>query len=250
MVADRKTTNHNKAEKVAPSTQNYTQQTISDLEETLIQKNKIIDILQETLNHYRLIADMSPHAIFVIDREGFVQYVNCYAATLLKNSAGNIVGKPVKALFPPDSYQLQRKSLKRVFEEKEPFRIEEKIVFPGAELWLDTHLIPLKDKDGNVPAILGISSNITEFRNKSAGVRFVKGLPEATDPPGKDRSALTKRELEILQLISSGLTNKEIASKLFLSVKTVDTHRTRIMKKVGSKNTAELVRYAVNVGIV
>ncbi|MBL0745862.1 response regulator [Chryseolinea lacunae] len=56
---------------------------------------------------------------------------------------------------------------------------------------------------------------------------------------------LTKRELEIIGQISNGLTNNEIAAKLFLSSVTVDTHRKNILAKLGLKNTAALVRYAV-----
>jgi DNA-binding NarL/FixJ family response regulator len=56
---------------------------------------------------------------------------------------------------------------------------------------------------------------------------------------------LTNRELEILQLICKGLSNPEIARKLFLSKRTVDKHRENILAKTISKNTAELVIYAV-----
>ena len=55
---------------------------------------------------------------------------------------------------------------------------------------------------------------------------------------------LTKRELEVLQQISFGLTNREIGEKLFISIKTVINHRTNIMSKTGTNNTASLVRYA------
>ncbi|MFN8357439.1 MAG: response regulator transcription factor [Spirosomataceae bacterium] len=56
---------------------------------------------------------------------------------------------------------------------------------------------------------------------------------------------LSEREIEILKLICEGFTNSEIAEKLFLSPRTVDGHRQRIMEKVGAKNTAGLVVYAV-----
>lgn len=56
---------------------------------------------------------------------------------------------------------------------------------------------------------------------------------------------LSERELEVLKLICEGFTNTEIAEKIFLSPRTVDGHRTRIMEKVGVKNTAGLVVYAV-----
>jgi DNA-binding NarL/FixJ family response regulator len=61
---------------------------------------------------------------------------------------------------------------------------------------------------------------------------------------------LTGRESEILRLIASGLTNKQIANKLFISIKTVETHRTNIMQKLDVHTTADLVRYAIKTGLL
>jgi DNA-binding NarL/FixJ family response regulator len=56
---------------------------------------------------------------------------------------------------------------------------------------------------------------------------------------------LTKREQEVLALVASGKSNHEVADDLFISVKTVDTHKNHILDKLGLKNTAELVKYAI-----
>ena len=56
---------------------------------------------------------------------------------------------------------------------------------------------------------------------------------------------LSKRELEILPLIAKGYGNKEIAEKLFVSVKTVEAHKTHIMNKLNLKSKPELVEYAL-----
>ncbi|MDE5421076.1 response regulator transcription factor [Ancylomarina sp. DW003] len=55
---------------------------------------------------------------------------------------------------------------------------------------------------------------------------------------------LTKREVEVLQLISQEFSNAEIANKLFVSTRTIDTHRRNLMEKLAVKNTAGLVKYA------
>ncbi len=57
--------------------------------------------------------------------------------------------------------------------------------------------------------------------------------------------SVTKREREILSLLVEGLTSAEIASKLYISPRTVDKHRTNLLKKLDQKNTASLVRYAL-----
>jgi two-component system, NarL family, response regulator NreC len=61
---------------------------------------------------------------------------------------------------------------------------------------------------------------------------------------------LTEREREVLQLIAEGNTNKEIAGRLFLSVLTVETHRKKVLEKLGARGTPELVLYAVRRGLV
>ncbi|MEE4177761.1 MAG: response regulator transcription factor [Bacteroides sp.] len=58
-------------------------------------------------------------------------------------------------------------------------------------------------------------------------------------------SHLTNREAEVLEMISHGLTTKEIADRLDISKRTVDGHRARLLSKIGVKNTAGLVRYAL-----
>jgi len=55
---------------------------------------------------------------------------------------------------------------------------------------------------------------------------------------------LTKREIEIVKFIALGLSNNEIGSKLFISARTVDTHRTNIMRKINVNNVAGLIRFA------
>lgn len=64
----------------------------------------------------------------------------------------------------------------------------------------------------------------------------------------KKSAHLTKREQEILGLIAEGLTSQEIASKLVISPRTVETHRANLLQKLDIKNTAGLVRYAIENG--
>jgi len=61
---------------------------------------------------------------------------------------------------------------------------------------------------------------------------------------------LTKREAEILKLIISGKSNKEIARILYRSKRTVESHRDHIMHKLGVNNVADLVKIAVKIGII
>ena len=61
---------------------------------------------------------------------------------------------------------------------------------------------------------------------------------------------LTKRENEVLALVASGKSNSEVADVLCISVKTVETHKTHILMKLGLNNNSELVRYAIKNNII
>lgn len=76
-------------------------------------------------------------------------------------------------------------------------------------------------------------------------VRHLKqrGLEDSYD-------VLTDREKEVLQLLAEGKTNKEVAALLNLGISTVETHRLKLMQKLGLHNTAEIVLYAVRKGII
>jgi len=95
------------------------------------------------------------------------------------------------------------------------------------------------------------SDVVYAVRSVAAGGVYISpaiagGLADARNVAG---DVLTKREKEILRLIASGMKNQEIADHLFISVKTVETHRARIMKKTNLHNTADLVKYAIRTGI-
>ena len=62
--------------------------------------------------------------------------------------------------------------------------------------------------------------------------------------------SLSKRELEVIRLIAEGFTNPQISEKLFVSPHTVTTHRRNILQKLGANNTAAVVMYAVQSGLV
>ncbi|MFY9270594.1 MAG: response regulator transcription factor [Candidatus Manganitrophaceae bacterium] len=65
-----------------------------------------------------------------------------------------------------------------------------------------------------------------------------------------EKRILTKREAEVVCLVADGYKNREVAEKLGISIKTVETHRANIMNKLALRNLAELIRYAVQKGLV
>jgi two-component system response regulator NreC len=84
------------------------------------------------------------------------------------------------------------------------------------------------------------------YLNPRLGARLAATPPETAGPPDD----LTEREVEVLRLIALGHTNTEIARRLFLSVRTIESHRAHIQHKIRGTSRAELVRYALAHGFV
>lgn len=86
------------------------------------------------------------------------------------------------------------------------------------------------------------------------GPQASKALADQMQHPGRTTEGpygeLTPREREVFHLIAEGLTTKEIARKLDISVKTAENHRGRVLDKLDMRNTAELVRYALRKGLL
>src|SRR5262249_25704966 len=94
-------------------------------------------------------------------------------------------------------------------------------------------------------------------RTVAAGERYVPPAlgarlvaAEVDEKRRADADPLSDREREVLRLLALGHTNQEIAELLFISVRTAETHRAHIMRKLGLSTRAELVRYALDQGFV
>jgi DNA-binding NarL/FixJ family response regulator len=104
--------------------------------------------------------------------------------------------------------------------------------------------------DELVSAIRSVAANKKYLSPDVAGVVIEESLnhPRKTVPSAS--SILTMREREVLQLIVEGNTVKQIAERLYLSIKTIHTHRNQIMKKLNMHSTAELTKFAIREGII
>ena len=104
----------------------------------------------------------------------------------------------------------------------------------------------LKDSDIEevYNAIDSVQSGDSYFSSTLLG-SLMRNMSMATTDAAPDEDALSDREIEILVEVCRGLSNQEIADKLFISKRTVDKHRANILEKTGCKNTANLVVYAI-----
>jgi len=94
---------------------------------------------------------------------------------------------------------------------------------------------------------------VQAVRSAAAGDTYLQpalGARLASEPDSDRADGLSEREREVLRLIALGHTNAEIAEQLFLSIRTVESHRAHILQKLRLSSRAELVRYALECGIV
>ncbi|MGB7948828.1 MAG: response regulator transcription factor [Candidatus Binatia bacterium] len=88
------------------------------------------------------------------------------------------------------------------------------------------------------------------YLSPSIAETVVRSSLEKSDPKGRTAIAvLSAREREVLQMVAEGKSTKEIAFKLFVSTKTVETHRKQIMDKLNIRTVAELTKYAIREGL-
>lgn len=102
-------------------------------------------------------------------------------------------------------------------------------------------------------AIYAIQSGEEFFADSVSKIMLKSYIRSATDPvkpADKPNEVLTARETEVLKLYVEGMINKEISEKLDISIRTVETHKNHIMRKLGLKSTVEMVKFAIRNKIV
>jgi len=180
---------------------------------------------------YRQIIQTAPDAILVADIEsGIIIEANTKAEEILGRSAQEIIGMHLTELPPPEQATAYKKILLHHIKQG------------GA---VSENLVVCNKKGDRIP--VSVSSSILSW----GGRKYITGFfrkkgnnNDIVDHP------LTMRECEILRLIASGLSAKQIATRCHISDKTVRKHRSNMMKKLNVHKTAELVNYAINFGII
>lgn len=77
-----------------------------------------------------------------------------------------------------------------------------------------------------------------------------EAVPERPRSKGQPSEVLTERELQVLKLVAEGFSSREISEQIFIGIKTVETYRGRFAEKLGLKSRADIVRYALEIGLL
>ena len=172
--------------------------------------------------------------------EGFAEKVAQYQPNMV---VVDLEGKEIDGLSLVKSLRQNHPRMKVVTFSSEH---QKNAIFPLLELGVEGYLF--KDSSGEeiVKAVTSVMGGTNYYDQRVVAVMHQR----ITNQQGVAtlNAALTQREQEILRLICQEHTNKEIGGILNISRRTVDGHRTRLMKKCGAKNTAGLIYYAIEQG--
>lgn len=107
-----------------------------------------------------------------------------------------------------------------------------------------------KSVDANLlAAIRSVHKGRSYIDSELASALIQHTLPDLAQP-GRPDEVLSERELQVLKLVAEGFSSREIAEQIYIGVKTVETYRARFAEKLGLKSRADLVRYALEVGLL
>ena len=225
---------------------------------------------------WRLLVQTTPVAIFHADLAGNCIYVNEYWSELTGRPVRTALGEGWKDALHPDDVPRIVAEWERCLRLGIQFCLHYRYVRPdGKIVWALGRTVEERDASGTVKGYVSSVTNITDIYEKlealqrsdldrrkpgrkkrlpgartlKRGARSGKVLVNDVET-GRPAGSLTPRELEIFKLLAMGKTNREVGRLLEISVKTAETHRARIWRKLGVDSAAALVRYAIRNGFI
>ena len=188
--------------------------------------------LQED-GRFRQIVDQAPFMLWSAGQDGLCTFFNRPWLEFRGRTMAQEVGHGWVEGVHPDDRERCLETYRQAFDARQPFHMEYRLQrSDGQYRWIRDSGVAQYGVDGGFLGYLGSCVEV-----------HAPGRATAATP-------LTARELQVLALVADGKSTKEIAGLLGISYKTADSHRSRIMEKLGVHETASLVRYAIRQGIV
>ncbi len=198
--------------------------------------------LETSETRFRLLADAAPIMIWMAGPDGLCTHFNRawleFRGRTMEQEAGNGWAEGLH----PDDRERCLETVLTSFSARQPFRIQYRMMRATGDYgWIDNSGVPLSEEDGSFGGFVGAAVDITDRK---------RGAFTPDEDSMRLVFALTERERQMLVLIAAGKSTKQAAAQLGISYKTADSHRSRILEKLGVHETASMVRYAVRAGLI
>ena len=190
---------------------------------------------------FRELLDASPVMVWMSGTDAQCTFFNRAWLEFRGRSLDTELGSGWTAGLHPDDRDLCVETYLKAFSARTPFRAQYRVQRADGEYaWIENAGTPLIE-DTVFVGYMGTAMDVSDRRTRvfapdRESVRLV--------------FALTERERQVLVLIAGGKSTKEAAAQLGISYKTADSHRSRILEKLGVHETASMVRYAIRAGLI
>jgi PAS domain S-box-containing protein len=208
--------------------------------EAEIERNKRNGAAAE--ERFKHLADASPVMIWTSGSDALINYFNRSWLEFRGRTLDEEYGNGWTEGLHPDDRNLCMETYLKSFSSRQPFRLQCRLRRANGDYaWVEMRGAPFYDQDGRLGGFTASAVDVDErhramFTPDEESVRMV--------------FSLTERERQVLVLIAQGLSTKKAATQLGISYKTADSHRSRILEKLGVHETASMVRYAIRAGLI
>lgn len=188
------------------------------------------------------LADAAPVMIWMAGADARCTYCNRAWLEFRGRALDQELGHGWMEGVHPDDRESCHGAYLKAFGGRHSFRVQFRLQRADGEYcWVEGAGVPRHDDDGAFAGYLGSAIELTGQKR-----------PVFTPDEQSVRTvfALTERERQVLALIAQGKSTKETAARLGISYKTADSHRSRILEKLGVHETASMVRYAIRAGLI
>ncbi len=129
----------------------------------ITERKKAQEALQQSEENYRSLVESAGEAIFTVNRDGEYLFVNSVASTRLGLKPGEIVGRSISELFPPEIATRHLSSIQSIFDSGEGRTLESMTSLQGSKRWYRTSLQPVRNAQGQMVSVLGVARDTTEY---------------------------------------------------------------------------------------
>lgn len=193
-------------------------------------------------DRFRFLIDAAPVMVRMSGSDALCHYFNKAWLEFRGRSMEQELGNGWAEGLHPDDRDLCIETYLKSFSARQPFRMEYRLKRRDGEYrWVEDTGVPRYEEDGNFSGFMGSTIDVSTRK---------RGIFTPDEEAVRMVFALTERERQVLVLIAEGRSTKEAAAHLGISYKTADSHRSRILEKLGVHETASMVRYAIRSGLI